>query len=667
MLVLLVPMNPSEVRNLSTNRIPFAGEVSRPCSTVAFVLLAWSAVSACRDISVSAVDVAQVELEPGSVALTVGESTTIDVRLLDARGRLVTGRQVSWASETPAVAAIDGSGRVTGLSPGSGVIVATVEGVRAEAAVTISAKPAIIVDPSVVTFAAQENGLSPPAESVLVRADGPLDGLSASIGHAPGRPSGWLTVRLSDDAAPASLTLSATTDGLAPGQYDATVMLTAPDAAADRTLTVILTVSPGSPVIELDRSGVEIQGRQGAADPPAQTVGVTNAGGGSLTGLNATVSYPAGEPIGWLTAGVSNTTAPAEIILSATTGSLAPGTWSAAVTVTAGAASISPASILVTLVVDAAGPVIAVAPSTVILTTTAGGPDPAPAFPVITNGGGGVLTGLSASVRHPPGQPTGWLTASVSTATAPSTLPLTASTASLPAGTYTAFVDVTARDASNSPYTLTATLNVNSAAMAPAIAVSPGTLSFDATVGGSDPAPGLVDVNNAGGGILDGLTVVVSYDAGQPTGWLSAVPVGATAPTSIAVQPVTGTLSPGQYGATIDVSSKAASNSPQSIDVTFTVSPAPAPPAAPTLVEASDGGSHVRLRWQDNSSNETSFQVQRRSWLLGSWSTVATVPADTTAYDDQGAASSWTYYYRVAACNALGCSISNTLGVSTND
>jgi hypothetical protein len=396
-------------------------------------------------------------------------------------------------------------------------------------------------------------------------------------------------------------------------------------------------------------------------------VSVTNGGGGTLAGLNATVSYPAGGPTGWLAAALSDTTAPATMSLSASIGSLAPGTWTATVTVTSAGTTNSPAGVLVTLVVDAAGPAISIAPSTVIFTTTAGGPDPAPAFPVITNGGGGALTGLSASVRYPQGELSGWLTALVSTAIAPSTLPLMATTASIPIGTHTAFVDVTAKDASNSPYTLPVTLVVSPAAVAPGIAVSPGTLAFDATAGGSDPAPGHVDVDNSGGGTLDGLAVSVSYDSGQPQGWLGATLAGTTAPTSITVQPVTGVLLPGQYGAMIGVSSGSAPNSPRWIDVTFTVSASATPPAAPTLVGASDAGSHAQLRWQDNSSNETSFQVERRGWLIGTWSTVATVPAGTTSYDDHSVAGGWTWFYRIAACNAVGCSLSNSLSVTMND
>ncbi len=78
----------------------------------------------------------------------------------------------------------------------------------------------------------------------------------------------------------------------------------------------------------------------------------------------------------------------------------------------------------------------------------------------ITNGSSGTLSGLRTGIAYAPGQPTGWLTASLSATTAPSTLTLGATTGPLPAGSYTAIVAVTADGAGNGLQTIAVTFIV---------------------------------------------------------------------------------------------------------------------------------------------------------------------------------------------------------------
>jgi hypothetical protein len=67
--------------------------------------------------------------------------------------------------------------------------------------------------------------------------------------------------------------------------------------------------------------------------PQPERVSVQNAGGGTLTGLLATVAYPVGQPTGWLTADLTATTAPATLVLGATGVRLASANYSATVSV----------------------------------------------------------------------------------------------------------------------------------------------------------------------------------------------------------------------------------------------------------------------------------------------------------------------------------------------
>lgn len=556
---------------------------------IGVLLLACVSVTvSCTEVRVSAVDVARVQIEPGSLSLMVGESAGMNAKLLDAVGRELRGRTVSWSSATPAVAAIDATGRVYALTPGSTTIAATSEGARAEIAIVVAARPALVVDPVDVTMTALAGGLSPPAVSVLVRANGTATGLSLSTRYANGQPTGWLVASLTGTTTPAILTINISNAGLVAGTYDATIGVNAEGAESERVIPVTLIIQQQQPDIGLSAAAAAFGPAPGGRDPPAQTIAVTNAGGGSLDGLRIAVAYAPGQPGGWLNAELTGTDAPATLTLEPSTATLAAGSYAATVLVSSAAATNSPRTIDVTLEVEPPLPVIEIWPPGVVMSGTAGGVDPAPVTAGILNGGGGQLTGLHATVTHAPGEPSGWLAVNLSSTDAPATLTLIASTSTLAAGSYSAFIEIAAADPSIPPSTLTVTLNANAPIMIPGIGASPQTVTLSAIEGGVNPAAAVIDVVNTGGGTLDRLAVAITYDAGQPTGWLNAALGGPTAPTNITAQATTGTLVAGAYGATIEVSSPAAGNSPLAIDVEFLVTGPPAIAVSATSLAFSD-------------------------------------------------------------------------------
>jgi hypothetical protein len=81
---------------------------------------------------------------------------------------------------------------------------------------------------------------------------------------------------------------------------------------------------------------------------------------------------------------------------------------------------------------------------------------------------------------------------------------------------------------------------------------------------------------------------------------------------------------------------------------------APATPAPPSNLTASVvSTSQINLTWTDNCNNESGFEVQRQS-LGGAWTTVTTLPPNTTQYADGGLTTFTTYLYRVRSFNAQG-------------
>ncbi|MCX7626006.1 MAG: fibronectin type III domain-containing protein [Candidatus Sumerlaeaceae bacterium] len=80
----------------------------------------------------------------------------------------------------------------------------------------------------------------------------------------------------------------------------------------------------------------------------------------------------------------------------------------------------------------------------------------------------------------------------------------------------------------------------------------------------------------------------------------------------------------------------------------------PQPPAAPSNLRATaQSSTSIALTWQDNSSNEQNFILERKKGT-GSYAVIATLNANTTSYLDTGLARSTTYTYRVKARNGSG-------------
>lgn len=84
-------------------------------------------------------------------------------------------------------------------------------------------------------------------------------------------------------------------------------------------------------------------------------------------------------------------------------------------------------------------------------------------------------------------------------------------------------------------------------------------------------------------------------------------------------------------------------------------SPLPAGPIAPTNLAATPVSPFsIDLSWTDNSSDETGFEIERRTVVNGTWALVTTTQPDVT-YLRNGSLSSGTgYVYRVRAVNASG-------------
>jgi uncharacterized protein YjdB len=145
---------------------------------------------------------ASVTVTPASASLAVGATQQLNATLKDASGTILTGRTITWASSSPAVATVTTNGLVTARAAGTTTITATAEGVQGAAGVTVTApttKPgtvtglavaAVTVSSVTLTFTEVNDGTGLPASYVVQFAVPPLGWGSAkdvSLGtcHVP--------------------------------------------------------------------------------------------------------------------------------------------------------------------------------------------------------------------------------------------------------------------------------------------------------------------------------------------------------------------------------------------------------------------------------------------------------------------------------------------------
>lgn len=104
----------------------------------------------------------------------------------------------------------------------------------------------------------------------------------------------------------------------------------------------------------------------------------------------------------------------------------------------------------------------------------------------------------------------------------------------------------------------------------PVIAFDDSTIDFAADEGGADPDVQTVLVSNDGNGTLAPMVGVITYGMGEDTGWLAGEYDADTG--LVTLTATTGALAADTYHAAVPITSVGASNSPQSITVTFVVS-----------------------------------------------------------------------------------------------
>ncbi|HET8755685.1 MAG TPA: LamG-like jellyroll fold domain-containing protein [Solirubrobacteraceae bacterium] len=201
--------------------------------------------------------------------------------------------------------------------------------------------PALAVTPASLTFSGTAGGANPASKTLSVTNSG-----GGSLSFTASDDAPWLTVTPGSGSAPATLTAAVSLSGLAAGDYSATITVDGGGVnGSPKQIPVTLTVAPPQPpALSVSPGSLSFTAVEGAAAPPAQSLSVTNTGGGSL-------SFTTSDDATWLSAAPASGTAPGSVSVSVSHAGLARGTYTGNVVVTAAGATGSPRTIPVTLTV----------------------------------------------------------------------------------------------------------------------------------------------------------------------------------------------------------------------------------------------------------------------------------------------------------------------------
>jgi uncharacterized protein (TIGR03437 family) len=324
-----------------------------------------------------------------------------------------------------------------------------------------------------------------------------------------------------------------------PASFSGLVPITVSTSTGQSSIEIM--TAPASAIASTP-SSLQFAYTVGGTLPAAQSIQVTNSGGGTLT-------WSASATAAWLALSDSG---PSTLAVSISPAGLAAGTYTGSIQISAAGASNSPVAVAVTLAVATAQASLAVTPQTLTFSYAAGGATPVAQSFSITNAGGGTLSWAASSGAS-------WLSLSPASGTAPASLTVSVNPATLAAGTYTGSVQVTALGASGSPASVGVTLVVQS--LVPAFTV------VLATAGPVEPLAAQSIVSAYGANLatgtapamslplptsLDGTTVTVTDSAGvarlAPLFYVSApqinfeIPAGtATGTATVGIQNKNGT------------------------------------------------------------------------------------------------------------------------------
>lgn len=402
-----------------------------------------------------------------------------------------------------------------------------------------------------------QTGKTPPALQTIQLSS---TGAPISFTVATSLPTGqnWLVVVPGATTTPSTLSVVASTAGMTPGKYEGSIVVTA-QGSSTPSLTIPVTYNVSdSALLNVGAPAVSFSYSPSGSVPDLQMLSLTSTDPANQ--LNFTVEFSTSSGFPWVYVLPQAGRTPDNIRVGVQPSSLATGVHTGTVTVKATGANTT--AVPVTLTIGTAAANLTANPTQLAFTQMSGGAAPA-AQSILVGTTGTQPVSFSASAATTLGG--AWLSVTPSAGTTPATLGVTASGApggvALLPGTYNGEVTVQSGHGT-APLRIPVVFTITQAAP---IAVSPGTLAFNAQIGAAAPAAQTLSVT----GTSLPFTVEVSTTSGG--NWLAATPATATTPANISVSVKIDNLAPGSYTGQVSIKSPTASNSPQNVTVTLVV------------------------------------------------------------------------------------------------
>src|SRR5438445_8313457 len=217
--------------NLNVAAVDGGGLVTGQAPGAATIAAVSEGVTGTATLTVTNIPVASVTVTPVTASISPGQMWQLTASPKDANGNPLTGRVVTWASSATAIATVNVSGLVTGVTAGSATITATSEGQSGTAAVTVSVVPVASVT------------VSPAPASVPV---GQTVQLTATPRDANNNPLlGRVVTWVSSNTLVATVNGSGLVIGVATGS--ATITATSEGVTGTAVITVTVTAPPPPP------------------------------------------------------------------------------------------------------------------------------------------------------------------------------------------------------------------------------------------------------------------------------------------------------------------------------------------------------------------------------------------------------------------------------------
>lgn len=196
-------------------------------------------------ITVTQVPVSAVVVTPPNSSIQAGATLQLSATIKDSQGRIITGREITWSSSAPALAAVSGSGLVTGAIAGSARITAMCEGKTGSASLSVTEAPMAAVS------------VAPANLSLEVGQKGELKAtVSDTNGKAMNKPVSW------NSRNPAVATVGAGGTVIGTGDGKAEIVATCEGKSATASVTVtpapVASVAVTPPALDLE-AGASVQ------------------------------------------------------------------------------------------------------------------------------------------------------------------------------------------------------------------------------------------------------------------------------------------------------------------------------------------------------------------------------------------------------------------------